>query len=73
MKSHLSLYDSAVPYPAIGQDFGLSEDAVKMAVHRLRLRFRKILPARIAETVSNPEDVMDEYRYLVRILTRGPT
>lgn len=73
LKSHLSLHDGAIPYAVIGRDLGMTEDAVKMAVHRLRRRFRKILLARIAETVSNPEDVMDEYRYLVRILTRGPT
>jgi hypothetical protein len=41
-----------------------------MAVTRLRRRFRDLLRARIAETVSSQEDVMDEFGYLSRVLTR---
>jgi RNA polymerase sigma-70 factor (ECF subfamily) len=41
---------------------------VKTAVHRLRRSFQTALRKDIAETVSNPEDVDDEIRYLVRAL-----
>ncbi len=48
----------------------MSEEAVKMAVSRLRRRLREVLRARIAETVSNQEDVAEEYHYLSQVLTR---
>jgi RNA polymerase sigma-70 factor (ECF subfamily) len=47
----------------------LSEGAVKVAVHRLRHRFREQLRAKIAETVANPEQIDEEIRYLFTVLT----
>ena len=44
---------------------GMTPGAVKVAVHRLRKRYRELLRARIAETVSDPSDIDDEMRYLV--------
>lgn len=49
---------------------GISEGAVKVAVHRLRQRYRELLRAAIAETVSNEADLNDEMRYLVEVLRR---
>jgi len=48
----------------------MSEGAVKVAVHRLRRRYRKLLQAAIAETVSNEAERDDEMRYLVAVLRR---
>jgi RNA polymerase sigma-70 factor (ECF subfamily) len=48
----------------------MSEGAVKVAVHRLRRRYSKLLRAAIAETVSNEEDLDDEMRYLIAVLRR---
>jgi RNA polymerase sigma-70 factor (ECF subfamily) len=48
----------------------MSEGAVKVAVHRLRRRYGKLLRAAIAETVSNEEDLDDEMRYLIAVLRR---
>jgi len=47
---------------------GMTEGAVKVAVHRLRQRYRELLRAEITETVSNPSDVESEMRYLVNAL-----
>ncbi|MEZ0276603.1 MAG: RNA polymerase sigma factor [Roseimicrobium sp.] len=47
---------------------GLSEGALKVAVHRLRARYREVLRAAIAETVDAPEDVSEEMRHLVAVL-----
>jgi DNA-directed RNA polymerase specialized sigma24 family protein len=49
---------------------GMTVDAVKVAVHRLRHRYRGLLRAEIAETVSDPSDVDDEMRQLVAALRR---
>jgi len=50
---------------------GMSEGAVKVAVHRLRQRYRKLLRAEIAETVADPADVEAEMRHLVDVLRKG--
>ena len=48
---------------------GLSEGAVKVAVHRLRRRYGVILRLEIAETVLAPADVDDELRELIRAVS----
>jgi len=50
---------------------GLSEGAVKVAIHRLRKRFRELVKNEIAQTLSSAEDVQGELRYLVDVLARG--
>jgi RNA polymerase sigma-70 factor (ECF subfamily) len=54
----------------IAARLNMSEGAVKVAVHRLRQRYRKLLRTAIAETVSNEADLDDEMRYLVTVLRR---
>lgn len=49
---------------------GMTEGAVKVAVHRLRQRYREFLRAEIAETVTETPDVDDEMRYLLAALRR---
>lgn len=48
---------------------GLSETAVKVAIHRLRKRFKQTLHNEIAQTIGANHDVDDELRYLAQILT----
>ncbi|HKQ40482.1 MAG TPA: RNA polymerase sigma factor [Verrucomicrobiae bacterium] len=57
------------PYAELAQRLGLSESAVKVAVHRLRQRYRELLEKEIANTVSSPSDIEEERRYLLRVLT----
>jgi RNA polymerase sigma factor (sigma-70 family) len=58
-----------VSYAQMGVELGMSETAVKSAVHRLRRRHREILREVIAHTVTRPEDVDDEIRYLIALLS----
>jgi RNA polymerase sigma-70 factor (ECF subfamily) len=58
----------AEPYAALGERLGMSEGAVKVAVHRLRRRYREVLRAAIAETVADPSEVDDEIRHLLEAL-----
>ncbi len=46
----------APSYIAAGTALGMSEGAIKVAVHRLRQRYREILRAEIAETLEFPEE-----------------
>lgn len=59
-----------VPYAEISRQTGMTEGAVKVAVHRLRQRYRTLLRETIAQTVATPEEVEDELRYLLRVLGR---
>jgi RNA polymerase sigma factor (sigma-70 family) len=51
-------------YASIGRELGMSDGAIKVAVHRLRRRFRDLVHDQIAQTVSTPEEIEDELRYL---------
>ena len=44
---------------------GLTEGAAKVAIHRLRKRFRELVKTEIAQTVDNAAQVQDELRYLL--------
>jgi RNA polymerase sigma-70 factor (ECF subfamily) len=48
---------------------GWSETAVKVAVHRLRKRFREAVRLEIAQTLADGADIDDELRYLVLVLS----
>ena len=58
------------PRKEIGAQLNMSASAVKVAVHRLRQRYRNLLRAAIAETVTNEADLNDEMRYLIEVLRR---
>lgn len=50
------------------RQMGMSEGAVKVAIHRLRKRFRGIVRDEIAQTVPSTSEVETELRYLVEVL-----
>lgn len=54
----------------IAARLNMSAGAVKVAVHRLRQRYRKLLRSAIAETVTSDADLDDEMRYLIAVLRR---
>jgi RNA polymerase sigma-70 factor (ECF subfamily) len=71
LKPCLTGGSSAQPYDALAAKLGLSEAAVKVAVHRLRQRYRELLRAEIADTVASPQEVDAEMRHLLNVLA-GP-
>jgi RNA polymerase sigma factor (sigma-70 family) len=60
--------DADLPYAAVARELGITEGALKVAVHRLRKRYRAVLRAEIAETVSDPAEIEGEIRYLANAL-----
>lgn len=56
-------------YAEIGQGLGMSEGAVKVAVHRLRQRYRELLRAAVAHTVADPIEIEDELKHLLQALS----
>jgi RNA polymerase sigma factor (sigma-70 family) len=59
------------PYALLAGQLQMSEGAVKVAVHRLRQRYRELLREEIGQTVASPAEVDEEMRYLVSVLAGG--
>jgi RNA polymerase sigma factor (sigma-70 family) len=56
------------PYAELANEFGMTEGAVKVAVHRFRQRYRELLRREIAHTVASSAGVDEEIRYLFSVL-----
>ena len=65
LKPFLTMGKSAIPYAQAAAAVGLSESAARVAVHRLRRRYRELLRREVAETLSRPEQVEEEMRALL--------
>jgi RNA polymerase sigma factor (sigma-70 family) len=52
----------------IAREFGMTENAVKQAFHRLRQRYRQLLREEVAHTVANPAEIDGELRDLIAAL-----
>jgi RNA polymerase sigma-70 factor (ECF subfamily) len=63
------LGQSDAPYEALAREMNTSEGALKVAIHRLRKRYRELFRQEIADTVADPADVESELRYLAAALT----
>jgi len=64
LKIFLSGDRAPISHAEAGTALGLNEGAVKVAVHRLRQRYRDCLREQIAQTVSTPAEVDEEIRQL---------
>jgi RNA polymerase sigma-70 factor (ECF subfamily) len=70
LKGRLTGGTGGAPHARAAAELGLSEGAIKVAVHRLRKRYRELVREEIAHTVEDPGQVEDEIRALFAAL--GP-
>jgi uncharacterized protein YnzC (UPF0291/DUF896 family) len=68
LKKVLTGDSERIHYQQLAQDLGLSEGAVKVAVHRIRKKYRERLRSEISQTVENIKDIDDEMRHLLSAL-----
>lgn len=68
VRGWLSAERSDVSYAKLSEQLGVPETAVKRLLHRLRQRYRELLRDEVAQTVSKPEEVDEELRYLCSAL-----
>lgn len=68
LKGTLTGEGRGLGYAALAERLGSTEGAIKVAVHRLRQRYRELLRAEIAQTVAGPEEVEEELRALFAAL-----
>jgi len=61
---------SDAPYAALAREMNTSEGALKVAIHRLRKRYRELFREEIADTVADPAEVESELRFLAAVLSK---
>jgi len=71
LKPFLAGVDASERLADAARRLGMSENAARVAVHRLRARYRELLIAQVAETVDRPQDVEDELVQLFAALAGG--
>ena len=52
----------------VAEELGMRPEALRVAIHRLRKRFGKLVREQVAQTVADPEQVDDEIRFLLTAL-----
>jgi RNA polymerase sigma-70 factor (ECF subfamily) len=68
LKPHLTAERGGIPYAEIAAALQTSEGAARVAVHRLRRRFRESFRLAVADTVSGPEECEAEMREVLAVL-----
>lgn len=71
LKKFLAVSRDEIPHAAAAAELGVSEGALRVTVHRLRKRFRQIFREEIGHTVARDEDVDEELRHLVAVMSEG--
>ncbi len=71
LKTCLMAAHGTIDYAAIAAGLGLSEGAARVAVHRLRKRFRDIYRDELSRTLADGEDLEGELRHLAAALADG--
>ena len=57
-----------ISYQKLSKTLGVPEASVKRLIHEMRVRYRDLLRAEVAQTVEKPQDVDEELRYLCAAL-----
>jgi RNA polymerase sigma-70 factor (ECF subfamily) len=70
LKPYLTGEGETLPGHQVATRLGMSEGAVRVAIHRLRQRFGAALREEVAETVT-PGEVDSELRHLLEVLQAG--
>jgi DNA-directed RNA polymerase specialized sigma24 family protein len=70
LKGCLMAGRGAIDYAGLSAMLGLNEGATRVAVHRLRKRFREVYREEISLTLADDADLDEELRYLAGVLSR---
>jgi RNA polymerase sigma factor (sigma-70 family) len=71
LKANLVADRGSVPYGEIAAALGRTEGAARVAMHRLRKRYRELFRAAVADTVENEAELDEELRYIASVLADG--
>jgi len=68
LKVYLTADKDAIPYEAMAAELRMTEGSVRVAVHRLRRRYKKLLRDEISQTVSDDDQIDEEMGHLFSAL-----
>jgi RNA polymerase sigma factor (sigma-70 family) len=68
-KIFLTADKKEIPYAKAAGELGMSESALRVAIHRLRKRYRELFREEIAHTLAQGESVDEELRHLLSVLS----
>jgi RNA polymerase sigma-70 factor (ECF subfamily) len=68
VKDLLTGDENHIAYSDLAAELQTTEGALKVAIHRMRRRFREVLRDEISRTVSQPDLVGEEIRYLMAVI-----
>jgi RNA polymerase sigma factor (sigma-70 family) len=69
LKGFLTGDSAGLPYADVARTLGMTDGAIRVAVHRLRRNFRDTLIREIADTVSEPAEIDAEIEYLMKAVS----
>ena len=68
LKTFLTADRREIPYATAARELGMEEGALRVAVHRLRRRYRELFHEEVAHTLAQGESVEEELKYLMTVL-----
>jgi RNA polymerase sigma-70 factor (ECF subfamily) len=68
LKGRFSVDGDPTMLASVATQLGMNESAVKVAAHRMRERYRKLLRSQIALTVDTPDEVDEEIMHLFKAI-----
>ena len=71
LKSFLMVGSNDIPYAEVATALAMSEGNVRVAVHRLRKRYRELLKQEIVQTLADPAQAEEEMRALMSAFSNG--
>ena len=69
LRPYLAADSERMPYAEVAATLAMSPDAVKVAVHRMRRRYRSRLESEIVDTVASPAEIDEEIQELFHALS----
>src|SRR5262249_3424145 len=70
LRNFLTVDAAEGEYAAVARQLNVADASVAVLVHRLRQRYRELVRAEVAETVSSPADLDEEMRHLFEVLNQ---
>ena len=70
LKIYIATEGGSISYRDVGKKLNMTEGAVKVAVHRLRRRYRELLRDEISHTVDTEDQIDDEIQDLFAAVAR---
>jgi DNA-directed RNA polymerase specialized sigma24 family protein len=70
LKAFLTTNAGAAAYAGAAKNLGVETSSVPVLVHRLRQRYRELVRAEVAQTVTSPSELDEEMRHLFALLNR---